>query len=111
MVIGDRKRFVAALIVPNFERLEEYARNSGIVFKDRGELVRNERVIGFIKAEVDRATPVLAPYERIKRVALLEREFEIEKDEITPSLKVKRNIIEDRYRDLIDDLYREDGGL
>jgi long-chain acyl-CoA synthetase len=111
VVIGDRKRFVAALIVPNFERLEEYARNSGIVFKDRGELVRNEQVIGFIKAEVDRATPSLAPYEKIKRIALLEREFEIEKDEITPSLKVKRNIIEDRYRDLIDALYREDGGL
>jgi len=111
VVIGDRKRFVAALIVPNFERLEEYARNSGIVFKDRGELVRNEQVVNFIKAEVDRATPVLAPYERIKRVALLEREFEIEKDEITPSLKVKRNIIENRYRDVIDALYREDGGL
>jgi long-chain acyl-CoA synthetase len=111
VVIGDRKRFVAALIVPNFEKLEEYARNGGIAFKDRGELVRNEQVVNFIKAEVDRATPALAPYERIKRVALLEREFEIEKDEITPSLKVKRNIIEDRYRDLIDDLYREDGGL
>jgi long-chain acyl-CoA synthetase len=111
VVIGDRKRFVAALIVPNFEKLEEYARNVGIAFKDRGELVRNEQVVNFIKAEVDRATPALAPYERIKRIALLEREFEIEKDEITPSLKVKRNIIEDRYRDLIDDLYREDGGL
>jgi long-chain acyl-CoA synthetase len=111
VVIGDRKRFVAALIVPNFEKLEEYARNVGIAFKDRWELVRNEQVVNFIKAEVDRATPALAPYEKIKRIALLEREFEIEKDEITPSLKVKRNIIEDRYRDLIDDLYREDGGL
>jgi len=111
VVIGDRKRFVAALIVPNLEKLEEYARNAGIAFKDRGELVRNEQVVNFIKAEVDRATPALAPYERIKKIALLEREFEIEKDEITPSLKVKRNIIEDRYRDLIDGLYREDGGL
>ena len=111
VVIGDRKRFVAALIVPNFEKLEEYARNAGIVFNDRRELIRNEQVTNFIKAEVDRATPALAPYERIKKIALLEREFEIEKDEITPSLKVKRNIIEDRYRDLIDGLYREDGGL
>jgi long-chain acyl-CoA synthetase len=111
VVIGDRKRFVAALIVPNFEKLEEYARNVGIAFKDRWELVRNEQVVNFIKAEVDRATPGLATYEKIKRIALLEREFEIEKDEITPSLKIKRNIIEDRYRDLIDDLYREDGGL
>ena len=82
-----------------------------VVIGDRGELVRNEQVISFIKAEVDRATPALAPYEKIRRIVLLEREFEIEKDEITPSLKIKRNIIEDRYRDLIDDLYREDGGL
>jgi long-chain acyl-CoA synthetase len=111
VVIGDRKRFVAALIVPNFEKLEEYARNGRIAYKNRGELVRNEQVVSLIKAEVDRATPALAPYEKIKRIAILEREFEIEKDEITPSLKVKRNIIEDRYRDLIDDLYRDDGGL
>ncbi len=59
-------------------------------------------------SEVDRATPDLAPYERIKRIALLDRDFEIERDEITPSLKVKRAIIEKRYKDVIDGLYAEE---
>jgi long-chain acyl-CoA synthetase len=108
VVLGDRRRFVCALVVPNFEKLEEYARSSNIAFKNRAELVRNEQVVNFIRAEVDRATPGLAMYEKLKRVALLDREFEIEKGEITPTLKVKRNIIEQKYRDLIDALYEEE---
>ena len=110
VVIGDKKRFVSALIVPNFEKLEEYARSAGIAFADRADLVRNKAVVGFIKAEVDRATPSLAPYEKIKKVALLGREFEIERDELTPSLKVKRNNIENDYRDLIEAMYAEEPG-
>jgi long-chain acyl-CoA synthetase len=110
VVIGDRRRFVTALVVPDFARLEEYARTAGIPFKDRAGLVRDPRIVDFVKAEVDRATPGLAPYERIKKLALLERDFEIERDEITPSLKVKRAIVEKRYKDVIDELYREDGG-
>jgi long-chain acyl-CoA synthetase len=108
VVIGDRRRFVCALIVPNFEKLEEYARFSHIFFKDRSELVKNDKVTNFIKAEVDRATPNLASYEKIKRIALLDRDFEIEKGELTPSLKVKRNIVEKKYCGLIDALYGEE---
>jgi long-chain acyl-CoA synthetase len=110
VVIGDRKRFVSALIVPNFEKLENYARTAGIPFADRTELVRNESLVKFVKSQVDRATPGLAPYEKIKKIALLDRDFEIERDEITPSLKVKRNIIERRYHDLIESLYAEETG-
>jgi long-chain acyl-CoA synthetase len=110
VVIGDRKRFVAALIVPNFEKIEQYARSSGIDFTDRTALVRNPAVVDFVKAEIDRATPGLAPYERIKKIALLDRDFEIEMDEITPSLKVKRSNVENRYRDVIDAMYAEEGG-
>jgi len=108
VVVGDRKRFVAALIVPDFARLEEHARSAGIPFKDRAGLVRDPRIVDFVKSEVDRATPGLAPYERVKRIALLDRDFEIERDEITPSLKVKRAIIEKRYKDVIDGLYAEE---
>ncbi|MDD8014448.1 MAG: long-chain fatty acid--CoA ligase [Acidobacteriota bacterium] len=110
VVIGDRKRFVSALIVPDFEKLEDYAKAAGIAFSDRRDLVRNEQVVNFIKGEVDRSTTSLASYEKIKRIALLDREFEIEKDEITPSLKVKRNNIENRYKELIDAIYREEQG-
>ncbi len=108
VVIGDKRRFVSALIVPNFDKLEEYARFNGIPFVDRSELVKNEKTANFIKAEVDRATPNLASFEKIKKIALLDRDFEIEKGEITPTLKVKRNIIEKKYQDLINALYEED---
>lgn len=108
VVIGDRRRFVCVLVVPNFEKLEEYARFSNISFKDHTELIKNEQVVNFIRAKVDRATLNLASYEKLKRVALLDRDFEIEKGEITPTLKVKRNIIEQKYRSLIDALYEEE---
>jgi len=108
VVIGDRRRFVSALVVPNFEKLEEYARASGIAFRDRTELVGQKAVIHFIKAEIDRATPNLASYEKVKKIILLDREFEIEKGEITPTLKVKRNIIEKKYKAQIDALYEEE---
>jgi long-chain acyl-CoA synthetase len=108
VVIGDKRRFICALVVPNFEKLEEYAKSARLAFANREELVRNEKVVNFIRAEIDRATPHLATYEKIKKVCLLDRDFEIEKGEITPTLKVKRNIIEQKYKSFIDRLYEED---
>ncbi|MGB9006762.1 MAG: long-chain fatty acid--CoA ligase [Candidatus Aminicenantales bacterium] len=107
VVIGDRRKFVSALIVPNFEKLEEYARANGIVFRDRAELVKNPKVTAFLTSEADRATPMLSSFEKVKKVLLLDRDFEIEKGEMTPSLKVKRNIVEKKYSDQIEALYRE----
>ena len=108
VVIGDRRRFVCALIVPNFEKLEKYAQSSHIPFANRAELIGNEQVVNFLKAEVDRSTPNLAQYERIKRIALLDRDFEIEKGEMTPSLKVKRRIVEQKYKAVLDALYEQE---
>jgi len=110
VVIGDRRRFISALIVPNFEKLEAYARSKNIDFRDRTGLVTNEKVVQYMTAEVDRATPGLASYEKIKKIVLLDRDFEIEKGEITPTLKVKRNIIEKKYKDVLDALYVEEPG-
>jgi long-chain acyl-CoA synthetase len=107
VVTGDRRRFISALIVPNFEKLEEYARFSKIAFADRAALVRSEMVVAFIKSEIDRATPHLAPYERIKKIVLLERDFEIAEGEMTPSLKVRRSIVEAKYKAVLDGLYKE----
>ncbi len=108
VVIGNKRKFVSALIIPNFEKLEEYAKFNNIEYKDRKDLVSKKEIKNFIQAEVDRTTEGLAPYERIKKIVLLDREFEISKDEITPTLKVKRNIIEKKYKDLIDELYKEE---
>jgi len=107
VVIGGSRKFIAALIVPDFEKLEEYAKAKGVSYVNRKDLIQNESIVRFLSQEVDRSTPNLAPYEKVKKIALLERDFEIERDEITPTLKVKRNIVEEKYKELIDSLYRE----
>jgi long-chain acyl-CoA synthetase len=110
VVIGDRRRFIAALVVPDYDKLKDYAKAQGIAFGTVDELCRNRRVVDFLKSEVDRATPLLASYERVKKIAVLPRDFDIEKGEITPSLKVRRANVTAEYQDAIDALYREDGG-
>lgn len=111
VVLGDRRKFISALIVPNFEKLEAVAREKGWTYADRKELVNKKEVVDLIMSEIDRVCSGLASYERVKRIALLDHEFEIEKGEITPTLKVRRAAIENRYKDLIDSLYREDSSV
>ncbi len=107
VVVGGNRKFISALIVPNFDKLEAYARAAGIPFASRSELVGRDEVRNFMLAEVGRTTPNLAPYERVKKIALLDRDFEIEAGEITPTLKVRRSIVEQKYKDLIDTLYED----
>jgi long-chain acyl-CoA synthetase len=108
VVIGDRRRFVSALVVPDYDKIRDYAKAQGIAFGTVDELVRDRRIVDFLKAEVDRATPLLASYERIKKIAVLPRDFDIERGEITPSLKVRRANVTAEYQEAIDALYRED---
>jgi long-chain acyl-CoA synthetase len=110
VVIGDRRRFISALIVPKFDKLEEYAKSSHISYAGRAELIRKEPIVNFLKSEIDRATPNLASFEKIKKIAVLDRDFEIDQGEMTPSLKVKRNVVEKKYKALIDALYKEEIG-
>lgn len=107
VVVGGTRKFIAALIVPDFEKLAEYAKHKNIPYENPKDLIQKEAIREFLSQEVDRSTPNLAPYEKVKKIALLDRDFDIEKGEITPTLKVKRNIIEEKYRALIDSLYRE----
>ncbi len=109
VVIGDRRRFIAALVVPDFDKLQAYAKAQAIPFGTVEELCKDRRIVDFLKSEVDRATPLLASYERIKKIAVLPRDFDIERGEITPSLKVRRANVTTEYQDAIDALYREDG--
>jgi len=107
MVIGDRRKFISALIVPEFDKLEEYAKSSGISYESINDLTKKEEVLNFMLSEVEKSTPNLASYEKVKKIALLDREFDIGENEVTPTLKVKRNIIEKKYKDLIDAFYQE----
>ena len=108
VLIGDRRKFLVALIVPNFEKLEREATARGIQFKNPTELVGDERVKQLIQDEIDRFNQNLDRQEKIRRFALLSRDFTIDEDEITPSLKVKRKNIDKKYKQVIDQLYSDE---
>ncbi len=107
VVVGDRRKFISALIVPDFEKLGKYAKFNNIPYETNSDLIKKESVLNFLYGEVDRTTPALASYEKVKKIGLLDRDFEIDKGEMTPSFKVKRNIIEKKYMDIIDAFYEE----
>ncbi len=107
VVVGNNRKFVSALIVPDFDKLEVYARENGIAFGDRHELINRPEIYDFYMKEIERLTPHLASYEKIKKITLMEKDFEIEAGELTPTLKVRRKIVEEKYRDLIDRMYQE----
>ena len=107
VLIGAERKFPAALVVPNWEQLESYCKLKGLECKSHSEMCRHPRIIDLIQRQIDGLTPNLAKYERIKKVALLENEFTIEGGELTPTLKVKRRVIDQKYRDVIEKMYAE----
>jgi long-chain acyl-CoA synthetase len=111
VLIGDRRKYLAALIVPNFEKLEREAAALGVVVNSREELVGDSRVKGLIQTELDRFNKNLDRQEKIRRFALLSRDFTIDDDEITPSLKVKRKNIDKKYKSVIDQMYVDEGSV
>lgn len=107
VLVGNERKFPAALIVPDWERLESYAKLKGIDATTHEELCRHPRIIDLFARQIASLTPDLAQYERVKRIALLDHELTIEGGELTPTLKVKRRVIDEKYRDVIDRLYAE----
>ena len=107
VLIGNGRKFPAALIVPNWERLESYAKLKNLNIKSREEFCRHPRIIDLFIRQIAALTPDLAQYERVKKIALLEDELTIEGGELTPTLKVKRRVIDEKYKKIIDRLYAE----
>ena len=107
VVVGSSRKFISALIVPDFEKLEALARERGWASADRAGLSRRPEVAAFLLDEANRMTPGLASYERVKRIAVLDREFDIDLGEVTPTLKVRRTIVEEKYAGVIESLYKE----
>jgi long-chain acyl-CoA synthetase len=107
VLIGNDRKFPAALIVPDWELIESYCQLKGIKVSSRHELCHHPRIINLFERQIAQLTPDLAQYERVKKIALLEKEFTIEGGELTPTMKVKRRVIDEKYRDVIDRLYAE----
>lgn len=108
VLIGNERKFASALIVPNFEMLDSYAKHKGIAKMSPGEYCKDERIIDLFERQVEAATKGLAKFETVKKVALLEDEFTVDGGELTPTMKLKRRVIDDKYRGVIDELYGDD---
>jgi long-chain acyl-CoA synthetase len=105
VVIGDRRRFPAALIVPAFDVLNDRVAALGLPPGDRAALVSRPDVIGLYREIVDALNRDLAQFEQVKQIALLPAEFTIAGGELTPTLKVKRRVVETRWQETIERLY------
>ncbi len=107
VLVGDNRKFVSALVVPDFEAIKEWAKNEGIEFSNNTEIANHPKVRELIQERIDLVNPRHARYEQIKKFAIVDQPFTEEGGEITPTQKIKRRIIEEKYKDLIDDMYGE----
>ncbi len=107
VLIGSERKFAAALIVPNFDMLDSYARHKGFHPMSPEEHCSDPRIINLMERQVATATKDLAQFESVKKIALLDKEFTVEDGDLTPTMKLKRRVIDAKYKDLIDKLYAE----
>lgn len=108
VMIGDRRKYPVVLIVPDFDALERWGKAAKLRWTDRAQLVALPEVRTLLEGEIHSTLRELASFETPKKFALLSDEFSLDRGELTPSLKVKRRVIDERYKDVIDELYAED---
>ncbi len=106
VLIGDKRRFNSALIVPDFDYLEEYSREHHLKFSGRQEMLDDEKINEAIREDINNLQRDLAKYEQVRRFKLLAAPFAIESGDLTPTLKVKRKVVEQKYSDLIESMYK-----
>ena len=109
VLIGDKRKFVSALIVPSFEALENWAAKEDVDYESRKHLVELEQVYELFESELEKQMEDFARYEKVKKFRLLPQEFTIEDGTLTPKLSIKRHVVEKRYEDLINEMYEETG--
>jgi len=107
VAIGEGRKFISALVVPNFEILGEYCKNNGIEFTSREELVKKPEIIRLYEEKIAERTSSLGRVEQIKKIALLTGELTQEGGELTPTMKLKRKQISEKYKEQIEKIYAE----
>lgn len=105
VLIAEGRQFVSALIVPNFEFLEDYIKKNNIPFTNWEELVKKDEIIRLYKDKIAELEHDLSDFEKVKKFTLMPAEFDINTGEITPTLKVKRNVVLKKYADIIEKMY------
>jgi long-chain acyl-CoA synthetase len=109
VMIVDKIKYPVLLVVPIWETLEKWARYKNIIWTDRAQLLQMPTVRAKMDKEVAEELAGLARFEMPKKIALLEHDFSIERGELTPTLKVKRRVIDESYKSVIDSLYVDEG--
>jgi long-chain acyl-CoA synthetase len=106
-VIGNERKFVTALIVPNYANIRKWAQENGIDSEDTAVLVKEPKLRDFILSEINKLQGDMASYEQIKRICLLPVHFSVMNGEVTNTMKVRRNIVAKRYAKEIEAMYQE----
>ncbi|KII79999.1 AMP-dependent synthetase/ligase [Vibrio renipiscarius] len=104
-VIADTRKFVSALIVPCFDSLEEYAKELNIKYHDRVELIKHHQIVEMLESRVNDLQKELAKFEQVKKFKLLPKAFSMDDGELTPTQKLRRKVINDKYQDEIEEMY------
>jgi long-chain acyl-CoA synthetase len=107
VLVGNGRKFASALIVPNFEMLESYAKHKGLDLSTPAEFCASPKIKDLFERQVAAHTAGLAQYETVKKIALLENELTVDGGELTPTMKVKRRVVDEKYRPVIDGMYEE----
>ena len=110
VLIGDHRNFITALIVPNFDSLVRWAGYKKIQFASHAELIKNPQVIAKVGSRVERVNEQLSNYERVKKITLLDQEMTLEGGQLTPSLKVKRRVVNEMYAAQVESMYADTRG-
>ena len=107
VLVGSERKFPAALIVPNFEMLESYAHLKELDLSSPAEFCANDRIRNLFERQVAHFTENLAHFEKVKKIVLIENEFTVDGGELTPTMKVKRRVIDEKYKAIIDNIYSD----
>lgn len=106
-IIADERKFVSALIVPEYSQVEKYARDHHIVYVDRKDLLEKPEIISLFRMRIDTLQQEFAHYEQVKRFTLLAEPFSMQRGELTDTLKLKRSVVARNYKDIIDKMYED----
>jgi long-chain acyl-CoA synthetase len=106
-LIGDLRKYASVLISPNFKALEQWAQQNGVSAKDHGALAKDPKVQTMYEGVVEKVNGSLAHWETIKKVTVVAEEWSVEEGELTPSMKLKRRVINEKYKEQIDAMYTD----